>query len=82
MTMDTDRIGGEFFSHSRRTATGSSLWFIAAAALASVAATMFAWLERARQRRELFGLSDRELHDFGVSRCDAAGEGSKPFWRP
>jgi uncharacterized protein YjiS (DUF1127 family) len=82
MTMNTDRIGGEFFSHSRRTATGSSLWSIATGALDSVATTMFAWLERARQRRELFGLSDRELHDFGVSRCDATSERSKPFWRP
>jgi uncharacterized protein YjiS (DUF1127 family) len=82
MTMNTDRIHSGFFNHSGRTATGSSLWSIADAALASVATTLFAWLERARQRRELFGLSDRDLHDFGVSRCDAAGEASKPFWRP
>jgi uncharacterized protein YjiS (DUF1127 family) len=80
MTMNTDRIDGEFLSPSRRTATGASLWFITDAVVASVA-TLVAWRERARQRRELFGLSDRELYDFGASRCDAAGEGSKPFWQ-
>jgi uncharacterized protein YjiS (DUF1127 family) len=82
MTMSTDRTDGGFFSHSRRTATGSSLWSIAHAALASVATTLFAWRERARQRRALGDLSEWDLHDFGVSRCDAVGEASKPFWRP
>jgi uncharacterized protein YjiS (DUF1127 family) len=38
-------------------------------------------LERARQRRQLLGLSDVALQDFGASRADAAGEGDKPFWR-
>jgi uncharacterized protein YjiS (DUF1127 family) len=51
-------------------------------AACTLAASMLDWIERARQRRELLGLSDRDLHDFGVSRCDAVGEGSKPFWRP
>ena len=82
MTMNTDRFDGGYFSESRRTATAPSLWAIADAALAAVATTLFVWLERARQRRELSGLGDRDLHDFGASRCDAAGEGSKPFWRP
>jgi uncharacterized protein YjiS (DUF1127 family) len=81
MTMNMDRIDGGIFSNSRRTATSPSLWSIADAALANAATTLFVWLERARQRRELIGLSDRELHDFGIGRCDAANEGSKPFWR-
>jgi uncharacterized protein YjiS (DUF1127 family) len=49
-------------------------------AIDDVAAMLFAWHERARQRRELLSLSDRELHDIGLSRADAAGEGDKPFW--
>lgn len=81
MTTNTDQID-RGSNHSRRTVTGSSLSSIADAALASVATTLFAWLERARQRRELGDLSDRDLHDFGASRCDAAREGSKPFWQP
>ena len=36
------------------------------------------WQERARQRRQLLALSDGALKDFGVSRADAEGEGSKP----
>jgi uncharacterized protein YjiS (DUF1127 family) len=54
---------------------------LAAIRVDRVAATLLAWLETARQRRELLDLTDRELYDFGVSRCDAAGEGGKPFWR-
>jgi uncharacterized protein YjiS (DUF1127 family) len=82
MTMNTDRIEGGFFSDSRRTSAGASLRSVVDAALGNVETTLFVWLERARQRRELLGLGDRELHDFGVSRCDAVGESSKPFWRP
>ena len=39
------------------------------------------WQERARQRRQLLALSDGALKDFGASRCDVDGEGSKPAWR-
>ena len=39
------------------------------------------WQERARQRRQLLALSDGALKDFGASRADADGEGSKPFWQ-
>jgi uncharacterized protein YjiS (DUF1127 family) len=41
-----------------------------------------AWLERARQRRQLAGLSERELHDIGLSHAAAQAEARKPFWRP
>jgi uncharacterized protein YjiS (DUF1127 family) len=39
------------------------------------------WRCRARERRQLLGLSDRALADFGANRADAAGEGEKPFWQ-
>jgi uncharacterized protein YjiS (DUF1127 family) len=39
------------------------------------------WIDRARQRRQLLALSDYELRDIGISRCDAVKEGDKPFWR-
>ena len=39
------------------------------------------WRERARTRRELMHLSHGDLRDIGASTCDAANEGSKPFWR-
>jgi len=38
------------------------------------------WQERARQRRQLLGLSNRALRDFGASRADADHEGGKPAW--
>lgn len=39
------------------------------------------WAERSRDRALLARLSDRELHDIGLSRCDIDHEISKPFWR-
>lgn len=39
------------------------------------------WGERRRARRKLIALSDRALHDLGISRADAWGEYGKPFWR-
>ena len=39
------------------------------------------WQYRARERRQLLGLSDRALLDFGASRADSEHEGRKPFWR-
>ena len=40
-----------------------------------------AWRVRARERRQLSGLSDVMLKDIGVSRADASKEFEKPFWR-
>ncbi len=40
------------------------------------------WHRRARSRRELLGLDHGTLHDIGLSRCDAEGEATKPFWQP
>lgn len=44
-------------------------------------ATAFAsWARRARTRRALAELSDYELRDIGLTRTEALGEASKPFW--
>ena len=40
-----------------------------------------AWLERARQRRQLRQLGDHMLKDIGLSRADVDAEASKPFWQ-
>jgi uncharacterized protein YjiS (DUF1127 family) len=81
MTMITDRIrGGSLVDHGR-ISSRTSPWAAASAAVESIATTLFVWLERARQRRELLGLNDRDLRDFGANRYDAVSEGSKPFWR-
>jgi uncharacterized protein YjiS (DUF1127 family) len=40
------------------------------------------WHERARERRQLLGLSDQMLRDIGLGRADVEAEASKPFWRP
>lgn len=39
------------------------------------------WRQRARQRRQLATLSDRQLDDIGISRAQADCESAKPFWR-
>lgn len=43
--------------------------------------TLLDWQDRARQRRQLLGLSDRALGDFGASRADAEREGSRAAWQ-
>ena len=44
-------------------------------------AQAIAWQDRATQRRNLTELDDWQLKDIGISRCDAAREAAKPFWR-
>ena len=44
-------------------------------------ATLRRWRQRARERRALAELSDRELADFGASSADVYRELSTPFWR-
>jgi uncharacterized protein YjiS (DUF1127 family) len=39
------------------------------------------WQQRARQRRQLAELDDRQLDDIGISRAEALCEAAKPFWR-
>jgi uncharacterized protein YjiS (DUF1127 family) len=38
-------------------------------------------MDRARQRRFLAQLPERELRDIGISRYDALQEWRKPFWK-
>ena len=59
----------------------ASLEWTPGRALARMAATAFAWHERARQRHALMQLSDHMLRDIGISRTEAVGEAGKPFWR-
>jgi uncharacterized protein YjiS (DUF1127 family) len=40
------------------------------------------WFERSRERHQLILLTDRELHDLGLTRIDAQQEARKPFWSP
>ena len=42
---------------------------------------VFAWIERARSRRQLGQLDDRMLADIGVDRATARGESEIGFWR-
>lgn len=61
-----------------------SLYHLVTEALAHVSemlVVLLDWLYRARERRQLLGLSDAALKDFGANRADAVGEGDKPFWR-
>jgi len=61
-----------------------SLYHLVTEALAHVSEMLIVlldWLYRARERRQLLGLSDAALKDFGANRADAVGEGDKPFWR-
>lgn len=39
------------------------------------------WRRRRRSRLYLAHMSDRELHDLGLSRIDADQEALQPFWR-
>ena len=39
------------------------------------------WQDRARERRQLLGLSDAALKDFAASRADAEGAGGGRCWR-
>ena len=39
------------------------------------------WRQRARSRRQLMWLDQRQLHDIGLDRSSALEEAHKPFWR-
>jgi uncharacterized protein YjiS (DUF1127 family) len=46
----------------------------------SCKARLAQWHERARSRRELRLMTERELWDIGFSRTEASNEVRKPFW--
>jgi uncharacterized protein YjiS (DUF1127 family) len=39
------------------------------------------WIQRSRSRQQLGRLTERDLHDVGLSRSDQLYEIEKPFWR-
>ncbi|MBV8534125.1 MAG: DUF1127 domain-containing protein [Alphaproteobacteria bacterium] len=49
--------------------------------LAALAMRLWVYRQNHRERAQLRALSDRELRDIGISRCDALQEAKKPFWR-
>jgi uncharacterized protein YjiS (DUF1127 family) len=49
--------------------------------LTQVRETVHVWRERQHQRRQLAELSERDLHDVGLSWSDIVFEAEKPFWR-
>ncbi|MDX8478847.1 DUF1127 domain-containing protein [Mesorhizobium sp. VK24D] len=48
--------------------------------LGSIARQVGRMLERRRSRLALLEMTDEQLKDIGVSRCDAHREGIRPFW--
>jgi len=48
--------------------------------LASLASQVERMLERRRSRLALLEMTDDQLKDIGVSRCDAYREGLRSFW--
>jgi len=39
------------------------------------------WQERASQRYRLAEMSDHQLRDLGLTRCEVERESEKPFWQ-
>lgn len=46
-----------------------------------VIAALLLWNQRARTRRQLAQLDDRQLSDIGISTAERTEEVGKPFWR-
>jgi len=51
------------------------------AALRAIATRIGRWWSRARERRALAQLDERQLRDVGLTLADARRECAKPFWR-
>ena len=49
--------------------------------LRDIASYIRLWRHRARSRRQLHWLDQRQLRDIGIDRADALKEVYKPFWR-
>ena len=58
-----------------------AIWSKVLTALSAATDLVFAWQDRAQQRRQLATMDDRLLRDIGISRLDALHEANKPFWR-
>ena len=48
---------------------------------AQISETLHVWRQRQLNRRQLAELTERDLHDVGLSWSDIAYEAEKPFWR-
>lgn len=48
---------------------------------AGIAGTLRVWRRRQQDRRRLAELTNRDLHDVGLSWSDIVYEAEKPFWR-
>jgi len=48
---------------------------------AEISETFHLWRRRMQDRRQLAELTNRDLHDIGLSHSDIAFEAEKPFWR-
>ena len=48
---------------------------------AKLSETVHIWRQRQHDRSQLAQLSDRDLHNVGLSWSDIALEAKKPFWR-
>jgi len=63
----------------------SALWGPAEVSLgrgdSTLRRTIGLWLRRARTRRRLAELTDRDLRDIGLDRAAALREAGRPFWR-
>jgi len=49
--------------------------------VASLIRTAAIFRARARQRQQLYTLSDYQLKDMGITKADALNEANKPFWQ-
>jgi uncharacterized protein YjiS (DUF1127 family) len=49
--------------------------------LAQIRETLHIWRKRQSERRQLAELTERDLHDVGLSWSDVVFEAEKPFWR-
>jgi uncharacterized protein YjiS (DUF1127 family) len=49
--------------------------------LAQIGETVHIWRKRQSERRQLAELTERDLHDVGLSWSDVVFEAEKPFWR-
>ena len=63
------------FALERPSARRASPWWL------RVIALFVCWRERAKERRLLAALDERELTDIGITRVDALRECAKPFWQ-
>ena len=54
---------------------------VLAAAVLKMAYTLVIWSERRRTRKVLQSMDDYQLTDIGLTKGQALGEYSKPFWK-